>query len=103
MTQDPREKRIDYIELPATDIAKAKAFYGGVFGWTFTDYGPDYTSFEDGKMSGGFFKGRAAPAGGTLIVLYSADLDATEKLIVKAGGVVTKREEFPGGKRFQFK
>jgi len=25
---DSREKRIDYIELPATDIAKAKAFLG---------------------------------------------------------------------------
>ena len=50
------ENQIDYIELPALDIAKTKAFYDSVFGWTFTDYGPDYTSFHDGRMAGGFAK-----------------------------------------------
>ncbi|HEY6807642.1 MAG TPA: hypothetical protein VI160_02550 [Gemmatimonadales bacterium] len=74
-----------------------------MFGWKVTDYGADYTSFEYGKLSGGFYKGPPAPAGGPLVVIYSADLGATEKLVVRAGGVVTKREGFPGGKRFQFK
>ena len=50
------ENRIDYIELPATDILATKTFYAAVFGWKFTDYGPDYTSFEDGRLGGGFTK-----------------------------------------------
>ena len=55
MDTQTNEGRIDYIEFPATDIAKTKAFYTGVFGWKFTDYGPDYTSFEDGRLAGGGF------------------------------------------------
>ncbi len=46
--------RVDYIEFPAQDISKTKEFYSRAFGWKFTDYGPDYTSFEDGRLSGGF-------------------------------------------------
>jgi predicted enzyme related to lactoylglutathione lyase len=25
-----------------------------VFGWQFTDYGPSYTEFDDGRLKGGF-------------------------------------------------
>lgn len=35
------DRRIDYIEFNVADIAASKAFYGGAFGWTFTDYGPE--------------------------------------------------------------
>ena len=49
MTHD---RKIDYIEFGATDIAATKKFYGEVFGWKFTGYGPDYTSFEDGRIAG---------------------------------------------------
>jgi len=45
---------VDYIEMPAKDIAKTKTFYQQAFGWTFTDYGPGYTSFDDGRLTGGF-------------------------------------------------
>jgi predicted enzyme related to lactoylglutathione lyase len=41
------DRRIDYIEMAATDIDDTKRFYQDVFGWKFTDYGPDYTSFSD--------------------------------------------------------
>ena len=54
MSQMEHDRRIDYIEFPATNIPGTKAFYSGVFGWTFTDYGPDYTSFNDGRLGGGF-------------------------------------------------
>lgn len=36
------DRRIDYVELAVTDVEAAKRFYGDVFGWEFTDYGPDY-------------------------------------------------------------
>ena len=60
MPEPRNDRRIDYIEFPVPDVATAKQFYGTVFGWTFTDYGPDYTSFEDGRLSGAFAgRGRA--------------------------------------------
>jgi predicted enzyme related to lactoylglutathione lyase len=95
--------RIDYIEFPATGVAKTKAFYQQVFGWKFTDYGSDYTSFEDGRIAGGFSKEGNVARGGVLVVLYASDLAATEKKVCDAGGAITKDIfPFPGGRRFHF-
>jgi predicted enzyme related to lactoylglutathione lyase len=93
---------MDYIEFPATDIAKTKAFYIQAFGWKFTDYGPDYTSFEDGRIAGGFTKERPV-AQGILVVIYSSDLIACEAKVKAAGGKIVKPAfDFPGGRRFHF-
>ena len=48
------DQRVDYIELSVTDVAAAKRFYGTAFGWRFEDYGSDYASFADGRLTGGF-------------------------------------------------
>ncbi len=94
--------RMDYIEFPATDIPATKHFYSEVFGWQFTDYGPDYTSFFDGRLAGGFDKDRD-PAPGVLVVLYASDLEGTEAKVKKAGGKIVKPTfSFPGGRRFHF-
>ena len=99
----PNNGRIDYIEFPATDIAKTKAFYEQAFGWKFTDYGPDYTSFEDGRLSGGFTKEGNISHGGPLVVIYSSNLSVTEKKVRDAGGTIVKDAfSFPGGRRFHF-
>ena len=104
MSQRENDRRIDYIEFPATDIEATKRFYEAVVGWKFTDYGPDYTSFEDGRMSGGFNKGTAVSSPGPLIVLYTTDLEGLREKVRSAGGdVVPDIYEFPGGRRFQFR
>jgi len=96
------EGRIDYIEFPATDIARIKGFYTGVFGWKFTDYGPDYTSFDDGRLAGGFARSPAV-RGGPLVVMYTADLEGMEAKVRAAGGKIVKAIfSFPGGRRFHF-
>jgi predicted enzyme related to lactoylglutathione lyase len=103
MSPGKPENQIDYIELPASDIGKTKTFYSSVFGWKFEDYGPDYTSFHDGRMAGGFWKDLTAPAKGLLLVLYSSDLAAVQKKIQAAGGKIIKDTfSFPGGRRFHF-
>ena len=103
MSQAEHDRRIDYIEFPATDIAGTKTFYSAVFGWTFTDYGPNYTSFADGRLNGGFTTDAKVAAGGALIVLYASDLQAIHGKVVRNGGRITKEIfEFPGGKRFHF-
>ena len=46
------DNQIDYIEFQAADLAATRTFFEQLFGWKFTDYGPDYTSFEDGRIAG---------------------------------------------------
>jgi len=48
-----QHEKINYIEFPAKDIAKAKAFFTEVFAWSFVDYGPDYTAFSNEGVDGG--------------------------------------------------
>jgi predicted enzyme related to lactoylglutathione lyase len=62
------EGYLDYIELPAMDIAAAKKFYNMVLGWAFVDFGLAYAEFHSGERVGGF----------------------------NSGGDVTERGEFPG-------
>ncbi len=108
MSQAQNHHTINYIEFAATDVEAAKKFYSTVFGWSFMDYGPDYASFDVSAagIAGGFYKSephepQAKPA--PLVVLYSADLAATQAAIVAAGGeIVVPTFEFPGGRRFHF-
>ncbi|MGI9352921.1 MAG: VOC family protein [Rhizobiaceae bacterium] len=102
--QNPQiDNCIDYIELNVSDINRAKEFYGGVFGWTFTDYGETYCEFNDGRMKGGFNSNDPVRTGGPLIVLYHKDLEKARDKVLAAGGTITKEIfQFPGGERFQF-
>jgi predicted enzyme related to lactoylglutathione lyase len=103
MSNAVNDRRIDYIELPATDIALTKGFYIAVFGWKFEDYGPNYTSFSDGRLSGGFAKSEQTGRAGPLIVIYAVNLTVTEAKVKAAGGVIVKPIfSFPGGRRFHF-
>jgi len=102
MTPKP-ENQIDYVELPTTSTDRAKQFYNAVFGWKFEDYGPDYTSFHDGRIAGGFTKEVPPPSRGLLLVIYSTDLEAIQEKIKSAGGKIVKETfSFPGGRRFHF-
>ena len=100
------DRTIDYIELPASDLGATKTFYTDVFGWSFEDYGADYTSFSDGRLAGGFMRSGQrsnADEGSALVVLYASDLEATRSRVESAGGrIKTDIFSFPGGRRFHF-
>ena len=102
----PTDQRIDYVEFPADDFDPIESFYSTTFGWTFTDYGPEYRSFSDGELNGGFFKSRLQSStanGAALIVLFANDLEATRAKVVANGGSICREIfSFPGGRRFQF-
>lgn len=103
MSKSPNDRQIDYIEFRVRDIAATKAFYGSVFGWTFTDYGPGYCEFQDGRLTGGFTTQGEPQSGGPLVVLYGDDLPALSAKVVSAGGKIAKPTfDFPGGQRFHF-
>ena len=99
-------EKINYVELPAKDLAATKAFFESVFGWSFTDYGPEYTAFENQGLDGGFFQSDLASStekGAGLIVFYSNQLEATLAKVQKAGGSILRPIfSFPGGRRFHF-
>ena len=95
---------IDYIEITVPDVAAAKAFYTGAFGWSFNDYGPTYAGIRgESREQGGLCQGEARTGAGPLVILYSRDLEATLKAVETAGGrITTPPFEFPGGRRFHF-
>ena len=99
-----RDRKIDYIEFNVADIARSKAFYGGAFGWTFTDYGPDYCEFQDGRLTGGFTTlAPVSAAGGPLVILFAEDREDVLARVETAGGKITRPIfSFPGGRRFHF-
>ena len=103
-TAHGNDRRIDNIEFNVADIARSKAFYGSVFGWSFTDYGPGYTEFYDGRLRGGFTTDAPVRAGGPLVILYADDLVATQQQLEAAGADICQAAfDFPGGRRFHFR
>ncbi len=102
MSQAEQDRRVDYIEFLSTNIEETKRFYSRVFGWV-TDYGPDYTSFTDGRLGGGFSVASEVATGGPLVVLYATNLEEVEARIRESGGQIVRQVfEFPGGRRFHF-
>lgn len=95
---------INYIEFYCSNLEAIKAFYGSAFGWVFTDYGDDYSAFEDGALSGGFHQSEQGTKGGNpLVILYSPQLEAVRDRVTASGGVITVDIfSFPGGRRFHF-
>jgi len=113
MSTPANDRRIDYLEFTTRNLANTKKFFAAAFDWRFIDYGPDYSSFTDGRLSGGF---RAVPApsaltagtilianGNPLVVLYATELERVYAAVLAAHGKITKAtHEFPGGRRFHF-
>lgn len=99
-------EKINYVEFPARNIEATKVFFTEVFGWSFEDFGPDYTAFSDEGVDGGFFQSDLSSStknGGALIVFYSEELEITQSKIENAGGKIKKPIfSFPGGRRFHF-
>lgn len=102
----PEHEKIDYVEYAARDLDTTKAFFKKAFGWQFVDYGPDYASFSNEGLDGGFYRAELSAStatGSALIVFYSDRLEETRDKIKSAGGKIIKPIfAFPGGRRFHF-
>ena len=101
-----QHEKMDYIEFSAKNLLETKTFFTHVFGWTFEDFGPDYTAFDNAGLRGGFFHSDLSAStanGSALMVFFSHDLEATQDKIIQSGGKVIKPIfSFPGGRRFHF-
>ena len=101
-----RHEKINYLEFPAKNIPEVKAFFNKVFSWEFVDYGPEYASFINAGIDGGFFQSdlvSSTTCGAALVVFYSDELEKTQAKIEESGGSIVKATfPFPGGRRFHF-
>ena len=86
-------------ELVTTDVAGATAFYAGLFGWTTTAFGPEYTLFnKDGHNVGGLMKSPkpGMPAQWVAYVTVE-DVDATAAKATETGGkIILAPMDVPG-------
>jgi predicted enzyme related to lactoylglutathione lyase len=95
--------RLNYVELPVTDIAASKSFYESAFGWTMTQFGPTYAATLTGDTDVGLQGDAAEASKAPLPVIEVDDLEAALEAVQGAGGrIVRPIFTFPGGRRFQF-
>lgn len=86
-----------WIELLTSDPAGARAFYGGLFGWTVEDANPDFGGYANAHLGearvAGVMDKNADPGMADIpdswsIYLRVTDADATAKAIEAAGGTM---------------
>lgn len=99
-------EKINYVELPTKHLSATKEFFTQAFGWSFQDFGPEYSAFSNQGIDGGFYKSDLSSStsnGAALIVFYSNDLEETQDKVINANGIIVKKIfPFPGGRRFHF-
>jgi uncharacterized protein len=103
---DSRENHIDYIEFPAAsaqEFASVKRFYQEVFGWSFQDWGDEYSDTKDSGTTSGFSACAEHRLAGPLVVLFATDLEGARERVINAGGRISREiVSFPGGRRFEY-
>ena len=96
--------RISFVELAASDLSSARAFYGDVFGLEFTGFGPSYACTVTGNVDLGLQADASEATTAPLVVISVDDLEGTFEAVGRAGGIITKPIfAFPGGRRFHFR
>nr|MDO8098505.1 VOC family protein [Candidatus Njordarchaeota archaeon] len=89
---------IVHVEIPVTDLNKAKSFYSKLFQWKIgITPETDYALFDTGRPpNGGFSKLLKTGTNGFLLHILVDDIEKKLEEIEKAGGkTVTKKTEIP--------
>ncbi len=95
--------RLDYVELPAKDMAASRAFYESAFGWSMTQFAPTYAATTSGDTDIGLQADQSEQPGAPLPVIQVEDVEAALAAVTSAGGRILKPiYPFPGGRRFHF-
>lgn len=101
--QGPVNGTLNYVELPANNLAASKAFFEAVFGWSLTAFGPNYAATEGLGTDLGL-DGSSEAVAAPLAVIETNDIGAALVAVESAGGEITRPIfAFPGGQRFHFR
>ena len=96
--------RLDYVELPASDIGATRSFYEQAFGWTMMQFAPTYAATTTGDTDVGLQSDASERPEAPLPVIRVTDLEAALAAVESAGGQIVKPIlSFPGGRRFHFR
>jgi predicted enzyme related to lactoylglutathione lyase len=87
-----------HFELPLADAERGRAFFGGLLGWSFSDWqGSGYLMIDGAAPSGALSAGDAGPA-----VLYfgTDDIDGAVARVRELGGTTDGAQAIPDVGRF---
>jgi predicted enzyme related to lactoylglutathione lyase len=106
MKKKDRTNYFDFIEFPVRsieDLKQSKAFYLNVFGWSYKDWGDDYSDTKSSGLGSGLNADPSHRPRYPLAVIYTAELETVRTKVLAAKGKITKDIfSFPGGRRFHF-
>jgi predicted enzyme related to lactoylglutathione lyase len=107
--------KIVHFEIPVDDLARAKSFYGSIFGWGLEDaQGMPYTLVrtvpvderqmptEPGAINGGMMQRSSDVSSPVLTIEVDSVGDALKRVEDAGGGVVQSRQEIPGMGAFAY-
>ncbi len=90
--------KLVHFELPAQDPARARAFWTGVFGWSFTDPGMAgirYWMTRTSDEQGGAVYQQQADERGPIVYFDTDDIDATIDRVRAQGGRADEKQPIP--------
>ncbi|WP_166350920.1 VOC family protein [Phytoactinopolyspora limicola] len=83
-----------WFELPGASTDKARAFYSGLFGWTFSNFGGQGYHMVDGANPGGAI---TSGDGSHPVAYFSTeDINASVAKVKELGGTAPDPMEIPG-------
>src|SRR5688572_19358355 len=110
--------KVVHFEIPADDIARAKQFYGSIFGWQLQDMGEEMNGYiiamttpvdqqtqaptEPGAINGGLMKRSGDTPSPVITIEVDGIDDALQQVEAEGGTTVQKRTEIPGMGAFAY-
>lgn len=90
--------KIVHFEIPAQDTARAKTFWGTLFGYEFQsmDEPMEYHMFQTGENEGGGIYPQQAGETGLITYFNVDDIDAARKKVEELGGKAEGKAPVPG-------
>jgi predicted enzyme related to lactoylglutathione lyase len=86
-----------HFEIGASDVERAKSFYGPLLGWSFESYGGpmEYTIVKAGDGPGGGLYKTDTPGGNPVVHFAVADIDASLVQVSELGGEAGEKTPVP--------
>ena len=90
--------KVVWFELPAEDTARAREFYGQLFGWQFQTFEgmPEYQMTYEGGGAIQPVEGQKGP----LVYFGTDDIDVSVAQVRELGGEASDAQEIPGVGRY---
>jgi predicted enzyme related to lactoylglutathione lyase len=97
---------VSWFEVHSPDTAKAKKFYGDVFGWTFNDFSDDYALIglgDEAPIGGGMAPLIPGVSPTAIVCVQVPDVAATCAHVKELGGrVISEPQTMPEGLTFAY-